>query len=33
MLHGSMTRRPGVQARHSVANLAALVRCLRQSNA
>ena len=27
-----MTRRPGVPARRSVANLAALVRCLRQSN-
>jgi hypothetical protein len=28
-----MTRRPGVQARRSVASLAALARCLRQSNA
>jgi hypothetical protein len=27
-----MTRRPGVQARHSVISLAALARCVRQSN-
>jgi hypothetical protein len=32
MLHLIGTRRPGMQARRSVISLAALVRCLRQSN-